>query len=33
MISQEALNELFPTDPQTGQLSFDTFLENGMGSW
>ncbi|KAK3300410.1 uncharacterized protein B0H64DRAFT_470510 [Chaetomium fimeti] len=29
----EALHELFPTDPQTGQLSFNSFLDNGMGPW
>ncbi len=28
---QETLNELFPTDPQTGQFSFN-FDATGMGS-
>ncbi|KAH6853793.1 hypothetical protein B0I37DRAFT_394625 [Chaetomium sp. MPI-CAGE-AT-0009] len=29
----DALHELFPTDPQTGQLSFNSFIEDGMGPW
>jgi hypothetical protein len=28
---QETIDALFPTDPQTGQLSFSTFVDTGMG--
>ncbi len=28
---QETINALFPTDPQTGQLGFNTFVDPGMG--
>jgi hypothetical protein len=31
MDKQETINALFPTDPQTGQLGFNTFVDPGMG--
>jgi hypothetical protein len=32
MTGQDALNMLFPTDPQTGELSFEPYVDAGMGS-